>query len=97
MARMYYEKDCDLAKLDGKKIGIIGYGSQGHAHALNLRDSGVKVVIGQRPGSANYDLARENGFTPVSAAEAAAQADMIMILTPDETQRAIYETTSSQT
>ena len=91
MAKIYYQEDCNMSLLEGKTIAIIGYGSQGHAHALNLRDSGVKVVIGQRPGSANYDLARENGFTPVSAAEAAAQADMIMILTPDETQRAIYE------
>lgn len=89
--KVYYDKDADLNLLKDKTVAIIGYGSQGHAHALNLRDSGVKVVIGQRPGSANYDLARENGFTPVSAAEAAAQADMIMILTPDETQRAIYE------
>ncbi len=89
--KVYYDKDADLNLLKDKTVAIIGYGSQGHAHALNLRDSGVKAVIGQRPGSANYDLARENGFTPVSAAEAAAQADMIMILTPDETQRAIYE------
>ena len=91
MAKMYYEKDCDLSYLKGKKIAIIGYGSQGHAHAQNLRDSGVKVVVGQRPGGANYELAKQHGFTPVSAAEAAAQGDLIMILLPDEVQAAVYE------
>ena len=72
-------------------MAIIGYGSQGHAHAQNLRDSGVKVVVGQRPGGANYELAKQHGFTPVSAAEAAAQGDLIMILLPDEVQAAVYE------
>ena len=91
MAKMYYEKDCDLNYLNGKKIAVIGYGSQGHAHAQNLRDSGVKVVVGQRPGGANYELAKQHGFTPVSAAEAAAQGDLIMILLPDEVQAAVYE------
>ncbi len=64
MAKMYYEKDADLSLLKGKTIAILGYGSQGHAHAQNLRDSGCKVVVGQRPGSANYDLAKSHGFEP---------------------------------
>lgn len=89
--KVYYDKDADLGALKGKTVAIIGYGSQGHAHAQNLRDSGVNVIIGQRPGSPNYELAREHGFEPVSAAEAAQKADMIMILTPDETQRELYE------
>ena len=89
--KVYYEQDADLNTLKNKTVAIIGYGSQGHAHAQNLRDSGVKVVIGQRPGGANYDLAKEHGFAPVSAAEAAAQADLIMILLPDQVQAAVYE------
>jgi ketol-acid reductoisomerase len=89
--KVYYDKDADLAALKNKTVAIIGYGSQGHAHAQNLRDSGVKVVIGQRPGGANYDLAKEHGFSPVSASEAASQADLIMILLPDEVQSAVYE------
>ena len=89
--KVYYDQDADLNCLKNKTVAIIGYGSQGHAHAQNLRDSGVKVVVGQRPGGANYELAKEHGFTPVSAAEAAAQADLIMILLPDEVQAAVYE------
>ncbi len=89
--KVYYDQDADLDNLKGKTVAIIGYGSQGHAHAQNLRDSGVKVVVGQRSGSANYELAKEHGFDPVPAAEAARQADLIMILTPDETQAQIYE------
>jgi ketol-acid reductoisomerase len=89
--KVYYEQDADIAKLKDKTVAVIGYGSQGHAHAQNLRDSGVRVVIGQRSGGPNYELAREHGFTPVSAAEAAAQADMIMILLPDEAQAGVYE------
>ena len=89
--KVYYDQDADLNLLKDKTVAIIGYGSQGHAHAQNLRDSGVKVVVGQRPGGANYDLAKEHGFTPVSAAEAAAQADLIMILLPDEVQSSVYE------
>ena len=76
--KVYYDQDADLNCLKNKTVAIIGYGSQGHAHAQNLRDSGVKVVVGQRPGGANYELAKEHGFTPVSASEAAAQADLIM-------------------
>lgn len=88
--KMYYDHDADLGLLSGKTVAIIGYGSQGHAHAQNLRDSGVKVVVGQRPGSANYNYAVEDGFTPVSAAEAAKAADVIMILLPDQVQAAVY-------
>ena len=91
MATMYYDKDADLGLLSGKTVGIIGYGSQGHAHAQNLRDSGVKVIVGQRPGSRNYELAKQHNFEPVSASELAKQADIIMILTPDETQASIYK------
>lgn len=89
--KVYYDQDADLSVLKNKTVAIIGYGSQGHAHAQNLRDSGVKVVVGQRPGGANYELAKQHGFTPVSAAEAAAQGDLIMILLPDEVQAAVYE------
>ncbi|MDR1659182.1 MAG: ketol-acid reductoisomerase [Desulfovibrio sp.] len=89
--KVYYEQDADIAKLKDKTVAVVGYGSQGHAHAQNLRDSGVRVIIGQRPGGPNYELAREHGFTPVSAAEAAARADMIMILLPDEAQAGVYE------
>ena len=63
MAKMYYEKDCDISKLDGKKIAIIGYGSQGHAHALNLRDSGCDVIVGLRKGGKSWPVAEKDGFT----------------------------------
>lgn len=89
-AKIYYDADADLKALEGKTVAIIGYGSQGHAHAQNLRDSGVKVVVGQRPGGANYDLAKKHGFEPVSAAEAAKQGDVINILLPDEIQSDVY-------
>ncbi len=89
--KMHYDKDADPKLLAKKTIAIIGYGSQGHAQAQNLRDSGYKVVIGQRPGSANYDLAVQHGFKPVSAEEAAKQADVIQLLVPDQVQAAIYE------
>jgi ketol-acid reductoisomerase len=89
-ATIYYDKDADIKALSGKTVAIIGYGSQGHAHAQNLRDSGVKVVVGQRPGGANYDLAKSHGFEPVSAAEAAEQGDIVNILLPDEVQGDTY-------
>jgi ketol-acid reductoisomerase len=88
--RIFYEADADLNVLRGKKVAVIGYGSQGHAQAQNLRDSGVEVVVGQRPGSANYDKAVEDGFTPVSAKDAAAECDVIQILTPDHAQATLY-------
>ena len=87
---IYYDDDANLDDLKGKKVAIIGYGSQGHAQAQNLRDSGVDVVVGQRPGSANHALAIEHGFKPVSAAEAAKQGDLVNILLPDEVQADIY-------
>ena len=71
MAKMYYEKDCDLSKLDGKKIGIIGYGSQGHAHALNLKESGCDVCVGLRQGSKNWSSAEEAGLKVMTVADTA--------------------------
>ncbi|GLI35799.1 ketol-acid reductoisomerase [Desulforhabdus amnigena] len=88
--QIFYEADADLNVLRGKKVAVIGYGSQGHAQAQNLRDSGVEVIVGQRPGSANYDKAVEDGFEPVSAREAAEEGDVIQILTPDHAQAALY-------
>lgn len=89
--KIFYEKDADLKYLKDKTVAVLGYGSQGHAHAQNLRDSGVRVVVGQRPGGANYNLAKEHGFEPMTAKEAAAQADIIMILLPDQFQASVYE------
>lgn len=89
--KVYYDKDANPAILKDKTIAVIGYGSQGHAQAQNLRDSGFKVVIGQRPGGKNYDLAKEHGFEVLSAADAAAKADVIQILLPDEKQKGVYE------
>ena len=91
MAKMYYEKDCDLGKLDGKKIAIIGYGSQGHAHALNLRDSGCDVIVGLRKGGKSWPVAEKDGFTVMTVAEATKAADIIMILINDEKQAALYK------
>ncbi|MBQ3378039.1 MAG: ketol-acid reductoisomerase, partial [Synergistaceae bacterium] len=91
MAKMYYEKDCDLGKLTGKKIAIIGYGSQGHAHALNLRDSGCDVIVGLRKGGKSWPKAEADGFKVFSVAEAAKQADIIMILINDEVQADVYK------
>lgn len=89
-ATIYYDQDADLTALDGKTIAILGYGSQGHAQAQNLRDSGCSVIIGQRPGGPNYELAKSHGFEPLSAAEATKQADIVNILLPDEVQADIY-------
>lgn len=89
-AKVYYDDDADLSLLKNKTIAIIGYGSQGHAQAQNLRDSGCNVIIGQRPGGANYDLAISHGFKPMSAAEAADKGDLINILLPDELQGDVY-------
>jgi ketol-acid reductoisomerase len=91
MAKIYYDKDADFKVLKGKKIGIIGYGSQGHAQAQNLRDSGLDVVVAELEGTANYRLAQEHGFVPVSAAEAAKSCDIIQILLPDTAQSRIYK------
>ena len=91
--RVYYDRDADLARILDKKIAIVGYGSQGHAHALNLRDSGIKnVAVALRAGSASAKKAESEGLKVMSVAEAAAWADLIMILAPDELQREIYNT-----
>ena len=90
MAKMYYDKDGSLAALKGKTVAVIGYGSQGHAHAQNLRDSGINVIVAELPGTHNYDLAVEHGFKPVSAADATKQADLLVIVLPDELQAIVY-------
>ncbi|HBA96875.1 MAG TPA: ketol-acid reductoisomerase [Lachnospiraceae bacterium] len=89
-ARIFYQEDCNLSLLEGKTIAIIGYGSQGHAHALNLKDSGCHVIIGLYEGSKSWDKAVKQGFEVFTAAEAAKQADIIMILINDEKQAAMY-------
>jgi len=91
MAKVYYEKDAKLTPLKGKTVAIIGYGSQGHAQAQNLRDSGVNVVIAELEGTSNYKLAVKHGFKPLSAAEATKQGDVIQILLPDELQARVYK------
>ena len=90
-ARIFYQQDCDIHKLDGKTVAIIGYGSQGHAHALNLKESGVNVVVGLYEGSKSWKKAESQGLTVMTTAEAAKAADVIMILIPDEKQKALYE------
>ncbi|MBN2468453.1 MAG: ketol-acid reductoisomerase [Deltaproteobacteria bacterium] len=92
MAKIYYEQDADLHVLKGKKVAVIGFGSQGHAQALNLRDSGVEVIVSELQGTANYQLALEHGFKPIDAASAAAEGDIIQILIPDDAQAAVYRT-----
>ena len=90
MAEMFYDSDADLSIIQGRTVAVIGYGSQGHAHALSLRDSGVDVRVGLREGSASAAKAEAEGLRVVSVAEAAAEADLIMILAPDQHQRKIY-------
>ena len=90
-ARIYYQEDCNLSLLEGKKIAIIGYGSQGHAHAKNLKDSGCDVIIGLYKGSKSWAKAEAEGFEVYTAAEATKLADIIMILINDEKQRKLYE------
>jgi ketol-acid reductoisomerase len=89
--RMIYDKDADLSKLDGKTVAILGYGSQGHAHALNLRDSGVDVLVGLRPDSASVEKARSEGLRVESTADAASAGDVVMVLLPDERQHDVWE------
>ena len=91
MAKMYYEKDCDLNYLNGKKIAVIGYGSQGHAHALNLKDSGCEVCVGLREGSKNWAQAEAAGLTVKTVAEAAKWGDIVMMLINDEVQADVYK------
>lgn len=90
MAEIFYDKDADLALIQGKKVAVIGYGSQGHAHSLNLKDSGVDVVVGLQPGSKSKAVAEEQGLKVLTPAEAASWADVIVILTPDPVQRHVY-------
>ncbi|MEY2975617.1 MAG: ketol-acid reductoisomerase, partial [Actinomycetota bacterium] len=90
-ANVYYEADCDGSIIRGRKVAVIGYGSQGHAHALNLKDSGVEVCIGLRDGSSSKAKAEQAGLTVKSMADAAAWADLIMILAPDTEQKAIFD------
>lgn len=90
MAKMYYNQDINEGLLQGKTIAIVGYGSQGHAHAQNLKDSGFNVVVGVRPGK-SFDQAKEDGLEVKTVAEAAEQADIIMILLPDERQKKVYD------
>jgi ketol-acid reductoisomerase len=89
-AKIYYDNDADLSLLKDKTIAILGYGSQGHAQAQNLRDSGCNVIVGQRPGSANYDLAVQHGFEPLPIDEATSRGDLVNMLLPDEVQSDIY-------
>ena len=91
MAKIYYQQDCDLGKLAGKTVAIIGYGSQGHAHALNLKESGVDVVVGLYKGSKSWEKAEKQGLTVYTADEAAKKADLIMILINDEKQAKLYK------
>ncbi len=89
--KIYKDKDVDLSILKDKTIAVLGYGSQGHAHALNLRDSGLNVIVGLRPGGPSYEKAKKDGFEPVSVREACEKADLIMILLPDQVQPAVYK------
>ncbi len=91
MANIYYDKDADLSLLEGKKIAVLGYGSQGHAHSLNLQDSGMDVVVGLYEGSKSWSKAEAAGLTVKTTAEACAEADVIMVLVPDTKQAAIYK------
>jgi ketol-acid reductoisomerase len=88
---MYYDNDADLGLLDGKTVAILGYGSQGHAHSLNLKDSGVDVVVGLRPDSSSVEQARSNGLEVTDVAEAASRGDIVMVLLPDERHGQIYD------
>lgn len=91
MAKLYYESDADPSLILERKVAIVGYGSQGHAHALNLADSGVSVMVGLREGSSSREKASASGLNVGSVAEAAAWADVVMVLAPDTAQKAIYE------
>jgi ketol-acid reductoisomerase len=90
MAKIYYDKDCNLKLLEGKTVGIVGYGSQGHAHAQNLRDSGCQVIVGEAKGTPGWKNAQKAGFKVMNAAEMAKEADIIVMLAPDNLHRTIY-------
>ena len=92
MAKVFYDQDVNWEAMEGKKVAIIGYGSQGHAHALNLRDSGIDVTIGLYKGSKSAEKARKAGLTVQTVAEAVAGADITMVLIPDEKQADVYKT-----
>ncbi|MBI3252352.1 MAG: ketol-acid reductoisomerase [Candidatus Omnitrophica bacterium] len=91
MAKIYYDNDADLSFIQNKTVGVIGYGIQGRGQALNLRDSGVKVLVSQRPGGPNYEMAKKDGFEPLDAAELAKRSDVIIILAQDPLQADIYK------
>jgi ketol-acid reductoisomerase len=91
MAKVYYDKDADLEVLKGKKVAVIGYGIQGRGQSLNLRDSGVDVIVSELPNTPNYEQAKKDGFNPLSAAEASAAADIVQILTQDHVQAIVYK------
>src|ERR671910_1059022 len=88
---IFTDKDADLGKLDGKTVAILGYGSQGHAHALNLKDSGVEVVVGLREDSSSVEKAKADGLRVISIADAASRGDVVMVLLPDEKQAEVWE------
>src|ERR1700737_3232031 len=90
-ASIYYDTDADLALLDGRKVAVLGYGSQGHAHALNMRDSGIDVRVGLREGSRSWAKAEEAGLRVLTTAEACREADIIMVLLPDTEQAKVYK------
>jgi ketol-acid reductoisomerase len=90
MAQVYYDDSCDLGLLKGKTVAVLGYGSQGHAQAQNMKDSGLNVIIGLRPGSKNESRAKQDGFEVFPPAEACAKAEIIQVLLPDQTQPAVY-------
>ena len=89
--KVFYDKDCDLSLIKGKTVAIIGYGSQGHAHAQNLNDSGVKVVVGLRKGGASWDKVGKAGLKVAEVADAVKAADVVMILLPDEQIGEVYK------
>jgi ketol-acid reductoisomerase len=90
-AKIYYDSEADLGRLEGKKVAILGYGSQGHAHALNLRDSGIDVIVAEVEGTDNYNMAKDAGFDVVTAEEAAKQADWLQFLVPDTVQDKVFD------
>jgi len=91
MAKVYYDQNADLSVLKDRTVAIVGFGSQGHAQAQNMRDSGVRVIVAELPGTPNYDMAKQAGFEPLSASSAAEKADIIQILVPDEHQARVYK------
>ncbi len=91
MAQLYYDNDADLTRLDSKTIAVLGFGSQGHAHALNLKDSGARVIVGLRPSSSSWAAAEKQGLEVMSTADACRAADVMMVLVPDTEQAAVYE------